>query len=115
MFENFWWIVYLGILGTAAIGMFLKGMFKTTVAKLDFLTSVITWIGLFGYITKIQIFTPIVWKVVFIGGLLWDVIFAFFFVQHLVEDEGELPLALRVFSLLLLTPLYYGLYQYAWA
>ena len=66
------WFIYLGILVISPIGIIIKGDYKKTFYKLDFVFSIITWIGLFGYVTNNQILTPIVWKFVFIGGLIWQ-------------------------------------------
>lgn len=109
MFGNLLWSIYLGLLFTASIGLLIKGKYKTMQRQLDFVISIITWIGLFGYVTHIQILTPVVWKFVFICGLLWDVIINVFF----IDFEEELPLAARIFGLVILAPLYYGLYHYA--
>ncbi|HWK21652.1 MAG TPA: hypothetical protein VNS08_01355 [Ureibacillus sp.] len=111
------WLIYLGILATAAIGFLIKGGYKTTVTKLDFVFSIITWIGLFGYVTNNQILTPFVWKFVFVGGLLWDVIFSFKKFNEEVTDE-EIPKFIKpiiiVITLIICVgPLYYGLFNYA--
>ncbi|AZU60040.1 hypothetical protein [Neobacillus mesonae] len=119
MFGNILWTIYLGILGTIAIGYLLKGKYKTFLAKVDFVVSIITWIGLFGYVTNTQILNPLVWKFVFFGGLLWDVIFGMFFNHH-YDDESidEIPPNVRfiivaVSLVILVGPLYYGLFKYA--
>lgn len=111
------WICYLGILATAVIGMIINGKYNTALGKLDFVFSVITWIGLFGYVTNNQILTPLVWKIVFICGLLWDVIFSVKKFNEEVKDDNE-PLTVKLTILIitliiLMGPLYYGLYQYA--
>jgi hypothetical protein len=109
MLAHTFWIIYLGILGTSAIGLLLKGKYKTIRTKLDFVISIITWIGLFGFVADKQILTPMTWKIVFIVGLLWDVLFTTIFYDY----EEELPFVARIFGLTLLIPLYYGIYQYA--
>ena len=111
------WLIYLGVLGTAAIGLLIKGGYKTTAAKLDFVFSIITWIGLFGYVTNIQILTPLVWKFVFVIGLLWDIIFSFKYVNK-EETYEEIPKSIRpiivgITLIVFVGPLYYGLFQYA--
>ncbi len=117
MSGNIFWTVYLGLLATVAIGYLFKGKYKTVKEKLDFVMSIITWIGLFGYVTDIQILTPIVWKAVFVGGLLWDVTFSFLF-KDWPSEMNDIPLFFRnilvaITLVILLGPLYYGLYQYA--
>ncbi|AZB41815.1 hypothetical protein CEF21_05575 [Bacillus sp. FJAT-42376] len=113
------WVIYLGILGTAAIGFLLKGGYKTTWMRADFIVSILTWIGLMGYVTGSSFFTPIVWKFVFAGGLLWDVFFSF-----KIKDENgdsiyeEIPKQARPVLIggsfiLFLGPLYFGLFMYA--
>ena len=69
MFGNIFWIIYLGLLGTAAIGFLIKGKYKTVLSKIDFIISIITWIA--GYLVTLQthpILTPIIWKIVFLCG-----------------------------------------------
>ncbi|MCP3763844.1 hypothetical protein NLX67_15840 [Domibacillus sp. A3M-37] len=113
------WIIYLFILGITSIGFLLKGGYRTPAAKVDFVISLITWIGLFGYVTDTHIFTPIVWKVIFVGALLWDVVFSLNSRHYNGETMfKELPRPLRnTFILLTLImtigPLYYGLFRYA--
>ncbi len=119
MMVDIFWMIYLGLLGTVAIGFLIKGKYKTVLAKMDFVMSIITWIGLFGYVTNTQILTPIVWKVVFLGGLLWDVIFSLFLNDYYGEEiDEELPTFLKyaitvVVLVIFVGPLYYGLYRYA--
>ncbi|WP_426862532.1 hypothetical protein [Metabacillus sp. 113a] len=115
------WVIYLGILGTAAIGFLLKGGYKTNLFRLDFVISVITWIGLMGYVTDSNFFSPLLWKFVFFGGLLWDIIFSF----KLKEINGEAiyeeipksarPLVIGGSLVVFLGPLYYGLFRYAFS
>ncbi|MDT3766277.1 hypothetical protein [Priestia filamentosa] len=69
MVEIFWY-VYLGLLGTAAIGILIKGE-KTLFYIVDFIISIFTWLGLFGYVIHTIMFTPLVWQFIFIGGLIY--------------------------------------------
>jgi len=117
MLGNIFWSIYLALLASVALGDFFKGKYKTVGAKIDFLVCIITWLGLFGYVTNIQIFTPIVWKVIFVGGLLWDVTFAFLFKDYPAEIQ-DIPLFVRniivvIILVIFIGPLYYGLYRYA--
>lgn len=111
------WLIYLGILAIAAIGILIKAGYKTKADKLDFLFSIITWIGLFGYVTDNQILTPLVWKFVFVCGLLWDVIFGFKKFQEEAsykEIHESIRLVIFGFTLIILIgPLYFGLFNYA--
>lgn len=117
--EDIFWLIYLGLLGTVAIGFLIKGKYKTAIAKLDFVISIITWIGLFGYVTNTQILTPIVWKVVFFGGLIWDITFSLFLHDYYGEEIDEEPPVLVKYMMIIIVlvifvgPLYYGLYRYA--
>jgi hypothetical protein len=109
------WTIYLGILGAFAIGYLIKGGYKTHSAKLDFVISTITWIGLFGYVTSNELLTPLVWKFVFCGGLIWDLAYG---LKKFNEDANEIPRAARpavfgITALIMIGPLYYGLFQYA--
>lgn len=114
---DIFWLCYLGILATAAIGILIKDGYKTPFGKLDFVFSIITWIGLFGYVTNNQILTPLVWKFVFVIGLLWDAIISFKKFNEEIKDDDEpqaIKLAIFGFTLLiLLGPLYFGLFNYA--
>jgi hypothetical protein len=117
MMIDIFWYGYLGLLAIAAIGMLITGGYRTTGTKLDFVISIITWLGLFGYVTSNQILTPLVWKFVFVFGLLWDVIFSFKkFLEETKYDDKPLSVRLAIIGitlLILLGPLYYGLFQYA--
>lgn len=109
------WTIYLGVLGAFAIGYFFKGGYKTNSAKLDFVISIITWIGLFGYVTSNDFLNPLVWKIVFIGGLIWDFMYG---LKKFNEEANEIPKAAQpvVFgltALIMIGPLYYGLFKYA--
>ncbi|MDQ0484523.1 hypothetical protein [Guptibacillus hwajinpoensis] len=111
------WIAYLGLIGAPAIGFLLKGKYKTVVMKIDFLVSVTTWTGLFGYVTSIPIGDALIWKIVFFVGILWDLIFVIF-LDHSDEkmegiSETTLKITTVVFSIIILLPLYYGVYRYA--
>ncbi|MDE5053141.1 hypothetical protein NDK25_12940 [Niallia taxi] len=116
MFATIFWTIYIGLLGTAALGFLIKGKYKTTLSKIDFAVSVITWIGLFGFVTDTQIWMPIIWKIVFVGGLAWEIIYGIFLNDYYGEDpEEEVPLAVTIiFFIVFVGPLYYGLYQYAY-
>jgi hypothetical protein len=120
--DSIFWMTYLAVLAMIAINSLIKGMVNTVLKKLDFLISIFTWTGLLAYVTNIQILTPIVWKTVFVVGLIWDIFFCFYITflekEHFPDDE-EIPLAVRINGLVIglafLAPLYYGLYQYAFA
>ncbi len=115
MVGTIFWTIYIGLLGTAAIGFLIKGKYKTILSKIDFALSVITWIGLFGFVTDIEIWKPIVWRIVFFVGLSWEILYGVFLNDHYGEEpEEELPLIITVvFFIIFVGPLYYGLYQYA--
>ncbi|MCA1065899.1 hypothetical protein QTG56_10930 [Rossellomorea sp. AcN35-11] len=117
MLVNMFWTIYLGILGTVAIGYLIKGKYKTFPAKLDFVISIITWIGLFGYVLNIQIIHTSFWQIVFFGALFWDLLYSFFLADFGEEFEDVSPpvkyIIIAVIFVVLLGPLYVGLYQYA--
>jgi hypothetical protein len=115
---DFFWLMYLGLMGATAVWFLIKGKYKNNMTRLDFLISIITWFGLFGYVTETEMLSPIVWKFVFIFGLLWDVLFTIFFAEKFagdfgLEEEEEMPLAAKLSGLVFVLPLYYGIYQYA--
>lgn len=116
---DFLWLMYLGFMGTTAIWFLIKGKYNNNITRLDFIISIITWFGLFGYVTGTEMLSPIVWKIVFILGLLWDVLFTIFLADRfagdfgLEEDEKEMPLGAKLSGLLFILPLYYGIFQYA--
>ncbi|MFK3960191.1 hypothetical protein [Guptibacillus hwajinpoensis] len=111
------WILYLGVLGAPAIGFLLKGKYKTASMKIDFLVSATTWTGLFGYVTEISIGPAVIWKFVFFLGLLWDLLFVLYFDQSDEAIEGmsekSVKMTTVIFSIIMLIPLYYGLFRYA--
>ena len=55
-------------------------MFQTPIQKFDFVVSIITWIGLFGFVFDIQILTSIVWKCIFLFSVIWTLTAVLFFV-----------------------------------
>ncbi|MEK4662267.1 hypothetical protein MHH93_10235 [Priestia sp. FSL H7-0729] len=119
--EHVLWTIYLGLLGTASLSYLIKGKYKSKLSKVDFVVSVMTWIGLLGYVTETAILNPSWWKVITVVALLWDVLFA----MLLKDNEGEeildgLPMMTRrVWMLITLVvaigPLYYGLFRYAFS
>ncbi|MDT2048374.1 hypothetical protein ACR3I8_16920 [Priestia flexa] len=115
MIEIFWYI-YLGILGTALVGFLIQGK-KTVAYVTDFLISIVTWLGLFGYVTGTDLFTPFIWKMVFVGGLTWDITFTFVKgIKHEELEELSTPVQAALFigtGIITVGPLYYGLFQYA--
>ncbi|MGY3189810.1 hypothetical protein [Lysinibacillus sp. RS5] len=114
---DIFWLCYLGILAIASIGILIKDGYKTTFGVLDFVFSFVTWIGLFGYVTNNQILTPIVWKFVFIIGLLFDIVFGFKKFNEDINYDGEplyFKLAIFVITFIIfIGPLYFGLFNYA--
>lgn len=110
------WLFYLGVLAIGTIGIIFKG-FKTSFEIFDFIFSVITWIGLFGYVTNNQILTPLLWKCVFVIGLLWDFVFGFKkFNEEVIHDDGPQAIKIVIFgltSIFFVGPLYLGLFIYA--
>jgi hypothetical protein len=117
MMINIFWYCYLGFLAIAAVGILLT-KYKTTLGIVDFIFSVITWIGLFGYVTNNQFLTPLVWKFVFVTGILWDVYFSFKKYNEDVKDDDQTPQSVKlaiigITLIVLLGPLYFGLYNYA--
>ena len=84
-----------------------------------YLVSVITWIGLLGYVKHIQWLNPLTWKVITIFGLLWEILFGMLLKDHqgkeiLAEISLRKRRLLMFFTLvLILGPLYYGLFRYS--
>lgn len=70
---NWLWTIYLGLLGTASLGYLLKGKYRSRHGKIDFVVSVVTWIGLLGYVKQIQMLNPGTWKVITLAALLWEI------------------------------------------
>lgn len=117
MIQTFWY-VYAALLATSTIAFFIHGGYKSPIFLIDLAFTVIAWIGLFGFVTHFQIFTPFVWQVILGAVVLWDLLFFFFIKAHFTEQEPEAgTLSMTVFSgllmLVLLGPLYYALFQYA--
>ncbi|MGE6369295.1 hypothetical protein ACQKDD_14625 [Planococcus kocurii] len=112
------WYMYAAFLATSTIGFFIHGGYKSPVFLIDLAFTVIAWIGLFGFVTHSQFFTPIVWQVVLTVVVVWDLLFFLFIKARFTEEEAEAgTLSMTVFSgllmLVLLGPLYYALFQYA--
>jgi hypothetical protein len=116
---EFLWLMYLGFMGTTAIWFLIKGKYKNIVTRIDFVISIFTWFGLFGYVTSVEMLNPLIWKLVFILGLLWDLVFTLFFAERfagdfgLEEEEGKMPFGAKLSGLVFIIPLYYGIFQYA--
>lgn len=117
MIQIFWYI-YAAFLATSTIGFFIHGGYKSPIFLIDLAFSVIAWVGLFGFVTHYQIFTPFVWQVVLAAVVLWDLLFFFFIKAYFAEAEPEagsasMTVISGVMMLVLLGPLYYALFQYA--
>ncbi|HBU82639.1 MAG TPA: hypothetical protein DEF35_13540 [Paenibacillus sp.] len=115
----FLWTMYLGLLGTASLAFLFKGKYKSKLSKIDFIVSVITWIGLLGFVTETTILTPAFWKIVTVIAFLWDISFTMLLKDY--EDKEileELPIAVRrvwmlITLVIMIGPLYYGLFKYS--
>lgn len=118
MIQIFWYI-YAAFLATSSIAYLIHGGYKNIIFLIDLAVSAITWTGLFGFVTHREIFTPFFWQVVFFGALLWDIFFYLFLRKALMESEVEgedvrlMDTFSTIFMILLLGPLYYALFQYA--
>ncbi|OCA81664.1 hypothetical protein A8F94_22665 [Bacillus sp. FJAT-27225] len=116
---DFFWTIYLGVLGTASIAFLIKGQYKTKLSKLDFVISIITWIGLFGFVTETDIFNQTAWKIITVAAFIWDFLFAMFLKGFDGEEilEELSPVKRKIWMLatfiIMLGPLYYGLFNYA--
>ncbi|MFJ7665848.1 hypothetical protein ACIQXI_01995 [Lysinibacillus sp. NPDC097195] len=117
MMIEIFWLCYLGFLAIALIGIFLKEGYKTSFGIVDFVFSLITWIGLFCYVAHYQFLPLVVWKLVFIFGLLFDVGYSYKKFNEEVRYDGEpFYVKLAIFGItlsILIGPLYVGLFNYA--
>lgn len=117
----FLWTMYLGLLGTASLAFLLKGKYKSKLSKIDFVVSVITWIGLLGFVTETTILTPAFWKIVTVTALLWDISFTMLLKDYEGEELlKELPIVVRrvwmlIILVIMIGPLYYGLFRYSFS
>jgi hypothetical protein len=113
------WYIYAALLATSSIAYLIHGGYKNRIFLIDLVVSAITWTGLFGFVTHREIFTPFLWQVVFFGALLWDIFFYFFLKRTFLDIEADeeggrfVNIFTAVFALILLGPLYYALFQYA--
>ncbi|MBT2571096.1 hypothetical protein [Planococcus sp. ISL-110] len=117
MIQIFWYI-YAAFLATSTIGFFIHGGYRSAIFLIDLAFTVIAWVGLFGFVTHYQIFTPFVWQVIFAAVILWDLLFFFFIKSHVTAEEPEagtlsMTIISGVLMLVFLSPLYYALFQYA--
>ncbi|QWU43609.1 hypothetical protein [Bacillus sp. NP247] len=106
------WKIYLVIVAILAITSLVRGMFQTPIQKFDFVVSIITWIGLFGFVFDVQILTPIVWQCIFVFSIIWTLT-AVFVLRLYEEKDDQLPFIFKLIGIIPTLPLYYGLYQYA--
>lgn len=117
MIQIFWYI-YAAFLATSTIAFFIHGGYKSPVFLVDLAFTIIAWVGLFGFVTHSQIFTPVVWQVILAVVVLWDLLFFFFIKSRFAVEAPEsdtlsMTMASAALMLLLLSPLYYALFQYA--
>ncbi|ARC29841.1 hypothetical protein IEK_04668 [Bacillus toyonensis] len=106
------WKIYLVIVAILTITSLIRGMFQTPIQKFDFVVSIITWIGLFGFVFDVEILTSIVWKCIFVFSIIWAL--SAVFILRLYEEKDEpLPFIFKLIGVIPTLPLYYGLYQYA--
>ncbi|TCN20425.1 hypothetical protein [Mesobacillus foraminis] len=116
---DFLWTIYLGLLATASLAFLIKGKYKTKLSKIDFVVSIIPWIGLFGYVTETAILNPAAWKIIGVAAFVWDLTFTMLLKGYEGEEIlDEMPvLARRIWMLatfaVMVGPLYYGLFRYA--
>ncbi|GKU84010.1 hypothetical protein [Niallia sp. NCCP-28] len=111
---DIFWYCYLGFLAVCAIEILITSYQKPFIKKLDFVLSVITWIGLFGYVTNTEIFIPLVWKSVFVIGLRWEILSVIKNFNNERKNDDEISLLIIGFTFIfLIGPLYFGLFNYA--
>ncbi|MED0885149.1 hypothetical protein P4T51_19475 [Bacillus mycoides] len=106
------WKVYLVIIAILTITSLVRGMFQTLIQKFDFVVTIITWIGLFGFVFDVEIVTPLVWKYIFLFSVIWT-LSAVFVLRLYEEKDDPLPFIFKLIGIIPTLPLYYGLYQYA--
>ncbi|WP_034671797.1 hypothetical protein [Ectobacillus panaciterrae] len=103
------WFLYVGFVIISAIGSIMNGRFKTIRQKLDLFVSVVVLTGVIGYIMGIELLASVIWKAIFVFGLIWDLLFTIVWYDY----EKELPLPARAIGLIVIVPMYYALFQYA--
>ncbi|MGM7680989.1 hypothetical protein ACSVDA_02430 [Cytobacillus sp. Hm23] len=109
MFSTVMWSIYLIFLVASTIGFLFMEKLKTKRQKLDLVIGIITFIGLFGYIYNIQLLTPFIWMIVFVGALIWEITGIFFPAGYKLEPS----IKEKIIGFLGSIPLFYGLFQYA--
>ncbi|PEB79412.1 hypothetical protein COM95_21685 [Bacillus cereus] len=106
------WKVYLVIVAILTITSLVRGMYQTPIQKFDFVLTIITWIGLFGFVFDVEILIPLVWKCIFVFSVIWT--WSAVFVLRLYEEKNApLPFIFKLIGIIPTLPLYYGVYQYA--
>lgn len=103
------WVIYLGIVGTNTIFSILRGEYKTRLAKIDLLFTIVSFIGLFGFITNHIIFTLSFWKVFFVFLIIWEIWYSFIYFRR----EQGISVMTVPFILLLSLPVYIAVYSIA--
>ena len=111
--EQIFWHLYAALLGTSTIGFLIHGGQKPFMVKIDLFVSIVTWMGLFGYVTNNDFLMPLVWKLVFFGALLWDIVFSLTMRRHFAASQAPGTAGTVILTVVLLAPLYYALFHYA--
>jgi len=103
------WKIYLWVMVILLVITYIKLGLKSVYNVVDLLISSIAWLGFFCFVYDIELFTPTFWKDVFFALIAWD-IFYNIWILHKKVKVTKFELAA---SFIMLLPLYYGLYSYA--
>lgn len=103
------WIIYIGIIGTNTFISVWNGGYKTILAKLDLTFSLVSLIGLVGYVVGYDILNQEFWKTFFVLWILWEVSYTL-----VVFRRVEKAPAINIIVIyIMLSPVYYGVFKYA--
>ncbi|MGE7603645.1 hypothetical protein ACQKL5_14320 [Peribacillus sp. NPDC097675] len=107
-----WKIYFWIIVGIEVASMFVETVHGPVIEITDTIISVISTIGLFGYVYKKQLLTKLFWKVVFIITVIEE----FSYIMWDVLNDPELGLGglifVTTFTLTIIYPFFLGLYRY---
>ena len=108
------WKIYFFIYSTLSI---IAILFNISEGKMGLTNSIDTVVYILGFIaffnfvfTKKKVFNDLFWKAFFFMSIAWDIAFSFF-IDPIVFDVGDYYLV--AIALLLVAPLYYSYYFYA--
>lgn len=107
-----WKIYFWLILAIEIASMFVETVHGSVVEITDMVISVISTIGLFGYVYKKQLLSKLFWKFVFIITVIEGLAYTMLDVLNDPELGVGGMIFVTAFTLIILYPFFLGLYRY---